>query len=393
MAVRFDADGESYTRSISLGSITQFSVACWIKISVDRDVASTFWSLDADATVTRLALMTAADGTTLQLAEGFNYRTLTTLTVGSWYFVGIAFNGADSASVIRTPTTSATVTTWSDGARTSVNANNWRIGHSGFPNQWLNGCVTAVKVWIGTTLTTAELEAESWTYTPKRTANLAGWFPLLTPSTVDYSGNGWTLSGGSGTTAEVGPPLQWRPGRRRIVVPAAALPPIDAEFDATLPPVAASAAGVVSAAGSLDASLPALDAEITAHLGNNTQLDAALPALTASLTGQLDITGQLDATLPALTADISGEAEANVIEVVLPPLAASLTGHVSATAALDAQLPALTVALEGKTIPPHGDVTITTPGPVRGWHAATPARAWATPAAAVRGWRARPPAT
>jgi hypothetical protein len=47
VAVRFSADGQDYTRTLSLGSLSQLSVAMWIKITTDRNDFSTFWSLGA----------------------------------------------------------------------------------------------------------------------------------------------------------------------------------------------------------------------------------------------------------------------------------------------------------------------------------------------------------
>lgn len=48
MAVRFDADTEEYTRAVSLGTATQFTITCWAKISVDQNNVS---SLDRKSVV------------------------------------------------------------------------------------------------------------------------------------------------------------------------------------------------------------------------------------------------------------------------------------------------------------------------------------------------------
>ncbi|MET8866519.1 LamG-like jellyroll fold domain-containing protein [Nonomuraea sp. NPDC004580] len=394
MAVRFDADGESYTRTISLGTVTNWSFCCWVKLAVDRAAATVLAQIDNGSGSSRFRI-NAWNGTavTFQTDSGGWFGNVGhTLSVGSWSFVGVS--GTSNPGQVRTAARAAGSTTWAGGQSSQTNvtfsANTLRIGDGQAASEWLNGSLAAVKVW-DQALTVDELRQESWAYLPVRTTGLRGWYPFLAPGTVDYSGGGWTLSGGSGAATDDGPPIPWRSGRRLVVFPAST-PPVDAEFAANLPPLAASAAGEVTVTGQLAAALPPLDADITAHLGNNAQLDAALPALAASLTGQLDVTATLDATLPALTTDIAVEAEANVVEAVLPALTATLAGQLDITAQLAATLPPLTVELTGETIPPHGDITITTPGPQRGWAAGTPARTWTAPAA-IRGWNARPPTT
>ncbi|MEV7011536.1 LamG-like jellyroll fold domain-containing protein [Streptosporangium sp. NPDC051022] len=229
MAVRFSASGQNYTRSLSLGSQTQWTVSCWVKITTDRNAYSTVWGLDDGSTLDYYILQTDADGTTiLLLDDADNTFGSRALTVGTWYYVGVSVNGANGTMVSRAAgDTSFTVSTWTTAAA-STSLQNFRLGDAIFTDEWLNGCLAAVKVWSGATLTQAELEAEAWTYQPRRTAGLQAWYPLTRAETTDYSGNGRTLSGGSGATTEDGPGIAWRQGRRRIhrplSVPAEATP-------------------------------------------------------------------------------------------------------------------------------------------------------------------------
>ncbi|MFI7125978.1 hypothetical protein ACIBQ1_09810 [Nonomuraea sp. NPDC050153] len=386
MAVRFDASGEAYTRAISLGATTQFSISCWLKISVDRNALSSIWSLDNGFASGYALLQTDTDGTTLLYSDGSANRTLGSLTVGTWCYVGIAVNGANGTAVLqRTSDATATATTWSNG-QASTNADTLRICASVFSGQFLNGCVAAFKIWTGATLSQAELEAEIWAYVPRRTANVKSWYPLLAAETVDFSGNAQTLSGGSGTTTEDGPPISWRSRTRTVIVPPAAAS-VTGDLAATLPPLTASATGTVEVAG---------------------QLAAALPPIGASLTAVVDTTAVLAATLPPLTATLSGDVSVNLLDATLPPLTASLTADVTVDGTLNAQLPALTTAIAGEVEIPPNDITVTSSGPVRGWAAGSPgddwatgdsARAWASSSAArswnadgaARAWSALPP--
>lgn len=218
MAVRQSASGQHFTRAVNLTSQTAFAVACWLKISEDRDAVSTVWSLDDnDGFETAVGLKTSANGTTIGV-EDFSAGVVASraLTVGVWYYVGVAVNGSNGVMVSKGATDSSfTVATWA----TSVNTDHTtlRIGDDGFA-QWFNGAVSGFKWWQGA-LSQAELESEAGSLAPRRTANLRAWYPWTRVETVDYSGNGQTLSGGTGATTEDGPPVPWRRGRHRLFTP------------------------------------------------------------------------------------------------------------------------------------------------------------------------------
>jgi concanavalin A-like lectin/glucanase superfamily protein len=233
VAVRFSADGQDYTRTLSLGSQAAYTIALWVKISIDRNDVSTVWCVDNGSDQAGV-LQTDSDGTSLLYFDHTeNVHSVATLTAGVWHYVAISVNGANGTAVSRAATASTyTVSTWNDGA-TSLTMTNLRLGESVFGSQWLNGCVTGVRLWQAT-LTQAELENEAWTYLPRRTANLTAWYPQVRTETVDYSGNGRTLSGGSGAATEDGPPVAWRQGRRRVHTPLSI--PAEATPDTILAP-------------------------------------------------------------------------------------------------------------------------------------------------------------
>ncbi|MEO3860861.1 hypothetical protein [Acrocarpospora sp. B8E8] len=269
MAVRFSANGQQYTRTLGLGNQTQISVCGWFKVSVDRNEVSTFWGIDNGDLTTWFFLSTDPDGVTISLNNTDNLTSIAAMTVGTWYYVGATFNGTAQTIVIRAATTSTfTVISNSNGPSGAVSATRFWIGNLGSPASgwWLNGCVAALKMWVGTTLTQAELERESWSYTPARTTGLTAWYPFDRVSTVDYSGVGSTLSGGSGAATEDGPPIAWRQGRRRLYIPTSV--DVEATPVAILAPwsmpAPAASAGASTAPGVIEApwSMPAPVAEV-----------------------------------------------------------------------------------------------------------------------------------
>ena len=184
MAVRFFADGQDYTNVTLGGGVqTMRSLCCWGKIAVDRNAFSTFLGLDDNASEDA-ALQTLADGTTLSWWESSGAGTVNAgpLTVGTWYFMAVALNGATGTIYWRALGAGSWSTAALSGSDASITANALRIGESGVGGEWLNGAVENVKLWLGAALSQAELDAEyalpSHVF-PARTANLAGWYPLL----------------------------------------------------------------------------------------------------------------------------------------------------------------------------------------------------------------------
>jgi hypothetical protein len=406
VAVRFDADTEEYTRASSLGTITQFSITCWLKISVDQNNISTVWCVDNGFAGDYIRLCTDTDGTTLIVEDDVDVHTLGAATVGTWHYVGFSVNGVSATAVMQAANASApTVTTWVDSS-SSTNIVNLRIGDAVFDGQYLNGCIAAFKFWSGVTLTQAELETEAWTYLPRRATGLRGWYPFLRAETTDYSGLGQTLSGGTGTTTEDGPPVPWRSRRIAAFIPPATA--VTGSIAATLPPLGATAAATVTVDGQAPATLPALAAAATSTATATGQATPTLPTLQAALAGATTTPGLLAATLPPLVASFAGDLTGGFLTPVLPALDASAQGTASTPASLAAELPALTASLAGAAEIPLNNFTYIA-GPLRRgwtssaltqawtsspgepvWTARDPSRAWGD-AAPARGWSSRPP--
>lgn len=406
MAVRFAADGRDFTRAIT-GPLTAISVACWAKISVDRDNYSTIWSIDSGSTSDVLCLQTDSTGTNLVVQFG-GEQTLRTLTVGVWYFLGLIADNTNVTLISRAPSdTSFTVNTVAASNAATVAATTLRIGESPWGSEWLNGCVTGLRWWAAT-LTQNEMAAECFQHLPRRTNGLRGWYPLLTHTqTTDFSGAGLTLSGGAGASTEDGPPVSWRTGRHRIVLPSSG---VTGNLAATLPALGASAAGTAKASGDVGGTLPALSTSIDSDLLAAGDLAGTLPALGAAADATADTPGELAATLPPLAAGMQADiTPPNILAATLPALSAAVDatvmhGELAATlpaavadvdaastveGAAAATLPALAADLHMDVI---YDISPDAGNPATDWAASTPSRSWGSTGAA-RGWAAGRPTT
>lgn len=211
MAVRFDAEGDAYSATTGVPGSTS-TVLCWVYLSVDRNAFSTVFDSSA-STSNYLQVSTGSDGVTLGVHTHTGSVNGITMTVGAWHRLAVTCDG--TTFTLYTGTASGALT-----VDTVAKPSNWapttlRIGASVWPSEWFNGRVAGFKTW-NVALNAAEVEAELGRYTPRRTAGLVRWHPLLVPETVDYSGNGNTLTGGS-PTAEEGPPLRWGRRRGRVV--------------------------------------------------------------------------------------------------------------------------------------------------------------------------------
>lgn len=238
MAVRFSADGQDYTRALALGSQSAYTVCCWAKLSVDRNTWSTLWSLD-NGTGDVDVVQTDSDGTTLELFSDGNNPQFVAMTVGTWYFVGVSRSGTGGTAYYRAASTGTLSTVDLAGSSSTTNMATLRIGESPFGTEWLNGCIAAFKFWTAA-LTADEIAREAMQYAPARVSNQVSLHPFVKAETTDYSGNGRTLSGGSGTATEDGPPIPWQVSRTRLILPAGAgssslALPVSSETDAAQP--------------------------------------------------------------------------------------------------------------------------------------------------------------
>lgn len=331
MAVRFDADGEDYTRAIALGSLGAITVSCWVKISVDRNTWSTPWFID-DGVGDNWGIQTSSDGVTMGVVDGgTTLQNMGALTVGAWYFICLVQNGSAGTLYHATGNAASLSTVMISGGTTDVNAATLRIGESPWGSEWLNGCVAAFKFWTAA-LSAAEVANEWRQYAPIRTANLSSFHPFVVPETTDYSGNARTLSGGTNTAREDGPPIPWRVSSPRLILPVSAGGPQSASASLTVTETVTATAQAEKIAGASPAWTEAVTATARAD-----KSAAASPSITSTITADSSATKSASATLAA-TAGVTAAASADKPAGAIFGATAAISAAVSAAKPLDAAL-------------------------------------------------------
>jgi hypothetical protein len=366
VAVRFDASTEQYTATNGLPGNT-YTLTAWVwPNAVGGRYQMLYWLTAAGDVFTGIGIRDSP--TELQLIDGgsytFNGVGPLTVSAQTWYRVAAVVSGA-TVTFYRSAAGAALGSASVGDFTTPASPTTWHLGDDPY-DDWLDGRVAALKVW-NAALTAAEVEAELAQYMPRRTANLIRWHPFLRAETVDYSGSGNALSGGTGTTTEDGPPIPWA-AASPIVVRPASTQTTSGTLVGILPSLSAATSGTVTADGTLAAALPPLSAAATGEVSVGGTIDLTLPPLTGSVEGEIPSAGGLDVHLPAIAATTTGTVSVEgVANTTLPALSANPAGTVTASGSFDSVLPAITAtfdatgtataALAATLSPLIGDVT------------------------------------
>lgn len=221
MAVRFDAATEEYSATNGLPS-SVYTLCCWVRPAVLTGGNKVVYWLTASGDV--FTGIEFRDNASRDL-QGYDSSTYAfnglgplAASAGTWYRCALVINGA-TATFYRSAAGSALGSASVSDFTTPASPSTWYFGDDPY-DEWLDGSLAAVKVWSAA-LTQAEVEHELAQYAPKRTANLIRFHPFIKAETTDYSGAGNTLSGGTGTSTEDGPPIPWTRQPVRLVLPPA----------------------------------------------------------------------------------------------------------------------------------------------------------------------------
>lgn len=219
MAVRFDTSGQWYTRSVT--GPTTWTACLWMYQVNVRGGPFGYGKPNAGGSTVFLS-----GGATLKCfdlgSNGSGFGNLP-VSANSWYRIAVSVNGANCSWYHGGATGTLTVASVTNIQSPVGAGQSWFLGNDSFDGGWLDGRLAAVKIWSAE-LSPAEIDNELGQYLPRRTANLVQWHPLLVAETVDYSGNGNTLSGGAGATTEDGPPIPWGSAVPLIFLPTSAQP-------------------------------------------------------------------------------------------------------------------------------------------------------------------------
>lgn len=227
MAVRFSASTQAYTTVTSLSST--FTITLWANQISDINKIC-IWSAQQISGFDGVSLVSTSNtGLTLTFKGSDSTIGAFTTVRNAWYQLAVTFDAGSAVFYHADATSALTSDAGSIGTATGAG---FKISQSGETSDWFNGRIAAFKVWSAV-LTADEVARELVYYTPQRTAGIARFHPFLTAQTTDYSGLGRTLSGGSGTSTEPGPPIAWAPRiNRQLIVPwtapitAVASPPV-----------------------------------------------------------------------------------------------------------------------------------------------------------------------
>lgn len=216
MSVRFDASGDSLTRTVNLPTITAFSVMGWFQIVTDRNDFTQF-IVFGDATGPDIyQIGTDSDGTTLNAYNGVD-NLGSALTVGTWYHLALVCSGVGAGNLKAYLNGVLDIT--AAGASGPGAGKLW-VGNSVF-SEFLNGSAAAVKIYSAS-LTAAEVAQEMRQILPVRTANLNGWYPMhgTTALKADFSGNLNDWTDVSTSFSAESPPIPWKArSTREIIAP------------------------------------------------------------------------------------------------------------------------------------------------------------------------------
>ncbi|HEX6969055.1 MAG TPA: choice-of-anchor Q domain-containing protein [Micromonosporaceae bacterium] len=212
MAVQFDATSSEFTGTAGVAT-APLTILVWGYISSDLDDFQTFVAFDDGSDTNAILLQTNSDGTTFRpwvSASGSADAFIPTnggMSVSKWYRLAFVLNADGTSKIYIGPEDGPLVSEdmeWSNGVPTGLTT--IRIGNSVLNTEDLDGRVANVKVYSAA-LSAAEVEAEFGSWNAVRTDDLVQHYKFKTVSTTDDSGNGHTLSGGTGVTQASDPPI------------------------------------------------------------------------------------------------------------------------------------------------------------------------------------------
>lgn len=366
MAVRFAADTHYYHTTVGLPTSATLTFTCWLRIAVDRNDYSEVISFGT----TYMSLSADLDGTSVGVFDSGTYNTTplgaTPFTVGTWYRVAVVINGANVSyyrADAATALTHTSATNYTSGTPTQL-----RIGAYYDGGFWWNGRVAAFKLWQAA-LNAADITNELAQYQPIRTANLLHYHPFIRTETADYSGNANTLTGGTGSTTEDGPPIPWRITAPQLILPAptGGTATLDTATETTTARALTGTKTTTPTAATSTHTARPLTATKTATLSiatdtttprplTGTKTRALQPATTP--TAAQPITGTKHTTLPAATQPTTAQPLTPTRNIQLGTATETTTARPTPTTKT-ATLGAATNTHTAKTLPPTKTHTLT----------------------------------
>jgi hypothetical protein len=212
MAVQIDADSEWLTATTGLPAASPHTVACWVRYDTGlRDQGP--WLLYNGGAYWGIYTF---NGTNVAGANGGTDYTITTLTVGSWYYLVVVKPNNTSKNTWYAAEGATTVTAGGGGASTSNTFTPNLLSIGGWsPYFVMSRCSIAhFRIWDAA-LSQAEVEAELVSATAVRTSNLNREYRFANGALTTDSGAGARTLTSGGTPTFTADPTFPSPATRR----------------------------------------------------------------------------------------------------------------------------------------------------------------------------------
>lgn len=222
MAAVFNASGDGLNRTSGVPSESAFTITLWfLPVGSGGSYGQIVGGLGRTDFNPIPCLLLKTDDLYINDADGIETLLLSNLPA-SWHFAALSCGATGATALKGYCATGTTALSTASGVMSSFTQNVIMLGCSYDATVYFNGFIAAVKIW-NAALTQAEIEQERWQYLPNRLANLHLFSPLINTggtSFLDISGAGrnWTEAGT--VTDGDGPPIPWKMGRHRILIPA-----------------------------------------------------------------------------------------------------------------------------------------------------------------------------
>lgn len=255
MAIRFNAQADYLERTASLPASNSIAACGWIK-QYSRPASSgpMVFFLGNSGTTNYFGLIMADKGD----GNAYVFDHLGAQAIGAcpadgtWIFWFIMYDGQYLQAGFQAAG-AATLTSNYLTRSYSFTPALMALSGIGLAENYLDATIGPVKIWGSVFATNAELDAERLQYLPSKLTNLHLFSPFINTggtSFLDISGNGRNWTEGGTVTDEDGPPIPWKMGRHRVLIPTSSTQ----SYSATMSGGALSGGSLVLTAGAIKAS-------------------------------------------------------------------------------------------------------------------------------------------
>lgn len=217
MSIRRNASGDSPLEATPFAGNDAKTITYWMKREGNGGTWDCPLSVDDDSTNSYIYVERNGSNTDWNLyVEGGSDASILDQppTVGEWYFVAITVTADFDVTAYWKQDGDAGLSaaiTINDGA--DKDQDHLMLFDSPWGGEWFNGSLSSVKAW-DTVLTLTQIETEMDEQAAQKTTDLIGEWHLTDTATMttDSSGNGNTLTGGTGLSTDTDEPADLNTG-------------------------------------------------------------------------------------------------------------------------------------------------------------------------------------